>query len=93
VMLRERASDLSRPLSFEHVLLFRDHKKARSAATEARALGYRVNLETPFLKQATLEITSDALPSYPAVRPEIHRFRAFAERVGAEYDGFGALAR
>jgi regulator of RNase E activity RraB len=92
-MIREGASDLSRPLSFEHVLVFRDHKKARSAAAEAQTLGYRTRLDTPFFKRATLEITSDALPSYPAVRPEIHRFRAFAERFDAEYDGFGAEVR
>ena len=92
-LVRERASDVSRPLPFEHVLLFRDHKKARSAADEARALGYGVRLDAPFLKRAMLEITSEALPSYRSLRPEIHRFRAFAERFGAEYDGFGTAVR
>jgi hypothetical protein len=92
-MTRERASDVTRPLPFTHVLRFRDRRKALTAADEARALGYGVRLDAPHFRPATLEITNDAVPSYQSVRPEIHRFRAFADRFGAEYDGFEAEIR
>ena len=92
-MLRERASDLSQALTFDHVLRFKDQRAARRAAEQARCEGHTVKLDTPFFGAATLEIAVEAVPEYPLVRHDIHRFRALAERFGAEYDGFGALAR
>jgi hypothetical protein len=91
--MRSRLTDLERPLDFEHVLLFKSKKSAQQAADDARAQGCAVALDTPLFRTATLVITSPARPSYPAVRPEIHRFRALAERHGGTYDGFGASLR
>jgi regulator of ribonuclease activity B len=92
-MLRERASDLSKALTFDHVLRVKDKRAARRAAEQAQFEGHAVKLETPFFGAATLEIAVESVPEYPLVRRDIHRFRALAERFGAEYDGFGALAR
>ena len=92
-MLRERASDPSKALTFHHVLLFKDKRAARRAAEQGRSEGLAVKLDAPFFGAATLEIAVESVPEYPLVRQDIHRFRALAERFGAEYDGFGALAR
>ena len=88
-MTRARSNNLSRQVPVTHLLIFTDRRAARRADAEARALGLAARLDAPwYARRARLEIDTDSLAAYPDVRTQIRRIYAFAERFGAEYDGF-----
>ena len=88
-MTRAQAKELSRQVPVTHLLIFNDRRAARRAADEARRLGLAPSLDAPWYRpQARLEVNTDSLAAYPNVREQIRRIHAFAERFGAEYDGF-----
>jgi regulator of RNase E activity RraB len=92
-LLRQNVSDLNAPLTFDHALLFRDHKRARQALAAVQAAGYSAKLDAPMFRTATLQISQPALPAYPLVAAQIARWLAFAREHGGTYDGFGAALR
>ena len=88
-MTRARSNNLSRQVPLTHLLIFTDRRAARRADAEARALGLAARLDAPwYARRARLEIDTDSLAAYPDVRTQIRRIYVFAERFGAEYDGF-----
>jgi hypothetical protein len=88
-MARAHAKDLSREVPVTHLLIFSDRRAAQRAAHEAHALGLTPRLDAPwYARQAKLEVDTNSFAAYPDVRQQIRRIQAFAERFGAEYDGF-----
>jgi hypothetical protein len=88
-MARAQAKDLSRQVPVTHLLIFNDRRAAQRAAHEARSLGLAPSLDAPwYARQAKLKVNTNSLAAYPDVREQIRRIQTFAERFGAEYDGF-----
>lgn len=93
-MLRERMSDISLELIFDHVLAFKRKREAEQARISPLEDGVNVSdpIKPGWFTRTVLEVHVRSKAEYPLVKSDVQRMRDIARRYRAEYDGFGAAA-